>query len=30
MICDFGITTHEEGDVTLEVQVVIRKDTIGI
>uniref|UniRef100_K3XSG9 Reverse transcriptase domain-containing protein n=1 Tax=Setaria italica TaxID=4555 RepID=K3XSG9_SETIT len=27
MRCDFGTTTHEEGDVSLERQVVSRKDT---
>jgi hypothetical protein len=27
MRCDFGNTTHEEGDVSLEGQVVPRKDT---
>uniref|UniRef100_K3Y0J0 Reverse transcriptase domain-containing protein n=1 Tax=Setaria italica TaxID=4555 RepID=K3Y0J0_SETIT len=27
MRCDFGTTTHEEGDVSLENQVVLRKDT---
>jgi len=30
MRCNFGTTTHEEGDVSLEVQVVPRKDTLGI
>jgi hypothetical protein len=28
MRCDFVSTTHEEGDVNLEGQVVPRKDTI--
>jgi hypothetical protein len=27
MRCDFGTTIHEEGDVSLEDQVVPRKDT---
>jgi hypothetical protein len=27
MRCDFGTTTHEEGNVNLEGQVVPRKDT---
>jgi hypothetical protein len=27
MRCDFSTTTHEEGDVSLEDQVVVRKDT---
>jgi hypothetical protein len=27
MRCDFGTTTYEEGDVSLEGQVVHRKDT---
>jgi hypothetical protein len=26
-ICDFGTTTHEEGDVSLESQLLSRKDT---
>ena len=27
MMCDFSVTTHEGGDVSLDGQVVVQKDT---
>jgi hypothetical protein len=30
MRCNFDTTTHEEGNVSLEDQVVSRKDNLGI